>query len=156
MDIYTHSGSDIDPISMSATANDINSRLVVVRSLLFTRNAPITRVLPKTIMAARIQKKTLAAISSAVISGSGGPGGAGPLPFVLLVWFQDVLLSAISGQVETEKDRRCQTWSRSVDWWINESINLSIAVNYSAGEQLRFVYHSVNHNRWQCMSPNED
>lgn len=99
--MYTHNGTEIDPISMSATANDISSRLVVVRSLLFTRNAPITRALPKTIMTAKIQKKTLAATSSAVISCIGGPGGAGPLPFVLLVWFQDVLFSAIAGQVDS-------------------------------------------------------
>jgi len=65
---------------MSAIAKDINRRLVVVRSRLLTRNAPITREFPNTIIKARTQKNTVATMSTS----RGGPGG-GPVLFVLFV-----------------------------------------------------------------------
>ena len=99
MDIYTHRGNEIVPISMSATAKDISSKLVVVRRRLLTRNAPITSELPNTIMTARIQKKTSATMSSVVIWFAGGgprpPGG----PAVEFVPFKDVVFSAIARHV---------------------------------------------------------
>ena len=110
MDIYTHNGNKIVPISMSATARDISSKLVVVRNRLLTRNAPITSELPNTIMTASTQKKTLATMSSVVISNRGPPGPAPDadvaFSFVTFhdvafsfVTFQDVVFSAIARHV---------------------------------------------------------
>lgn len=99
MDIYTHRGNEIVPISMSATPKDISSKLVVVRRRLLTRNAPITSELPNTIMTARIQKKTSATMSSVVIWGAGCCPRPPCGPAVEFVPFQDVVFSAIARRV---------------------------------------------------------
>lgn len=111
MDIYTHSGNEIVPISMSATAKDISSKLVVVRNRLLTRNAPITSELPNTIITARMQKNTSATMSSAVISGAGGgprPPGPGADVAFSFVTFQDVAFSSIARQVVCRKNKSRQ------------------------------------------------
>lgn len=94
---YNQSGTEINPTAMSATAKDISSKFVAVRSLLLTRNAPIISELPKMIMAARRQKKTSATIISVVVWGisDGQPRCIpviGSITFPLVLEFQDEVL----------------------------------------------------------------
>ena len=76
-------------------AKDTNSRLLVLRSRLLTRNAPITNEFPNTIIKARMQKKTIATTSTWGKGGGRGPALA-PVPFVLFVAFVNVLLFDIA------------------------------------------------------------
>ena len=91
--MYTHSGTEIVPMRMSAIAKDINSRLVVVRSRLLTRKAPITSEFPNTIITARMPKNTMATTSTWPGGGPPrGPPDPGPVPLVLFVRFVNVVL----------------------------------------------------------------
>ena len=87
---------------MSAVAKDISNVLLVVRSRLLTRNAPITSEFANTIMKARMQKTTTKAISTWYDRAGGWGIGGIPVAFELFVAFLDVaknLLLSICRQV---------------------------------------------------------
>ena len=96
MDIYIQNGNEIVPTSMSATAKDSNSKLVLVRSRLLTWNAPIISELANTINTESIPRQTISTISHHSVRPLGTCLHASRW-LELFVRFQDVVLSVIVG-----------------------------------------------------------